>query len=104
MQSGQTPRITSPHPERILHGLHSLPLLGTEHSIEEDPHLLAQVARCFKCKSPALSLKCIGSKKKFLVDLGPTAPVCDLVLDTMGDRVPCPEGMLSVPQYPHESV
>ena len=39
------------------------------------------------------------------LDLGPTVPVRDLVLDIMGDKmVPCPEGMLSVPQYPHESV
>ena len=39
------------------------------------------------------------------LDLGPTVPVRDLVLDTMGDKmVPCPEGILSVPQYPHESV
>ena len=39
------------------------------------------------------------------IDLGPTVSVRDLVLDTMGDKlVPCPEGILSVPQYPHESV
>jgi WD40 repeat protein len=39
------------------------------------------------------------------LDLGPTVPVRDLVLDTMGDKmVPCPEGILNVPQYPHESV
>lgn len=38
-------------------------------------------------------------------DLGATAPVREFVLDTMGDKmIPCPEGMLYVPQYPHESV
>ena len=79
--------------------------LGTEHGIEEDPHLLAQGARCFKGKSAALSIRYIGSFFFSLLDLGPTVPVRDLVLDTMGDKmVPCPEGMLSVPQYPHESV
>lgn len=38
-------------------------------------------------------------------DLGPTVPIRDLVLDTMGDRmIPCREGMLSLSQCPHESV
>ena len=38
-------------------------------------------------------------------DLGSTVPVRELVLDTMGDKmIPCPEGVLFVPQHPHESV
>ena len=102
---GQTSRklFTSPHPERYLHGLHSLPL-GTLHGIEEDPHLLAQGPQRFKGKSATLSLRCVSSCFFSLLDLGPTVPVRDLVLNTMGDNlkmVPCPEGMS---QYPHESV
>jgi hypothetical protein len=59
---GQTPRklFASPHPERYLQGLYSLPL-GTLHGIEEDPHLLAQGPRCFKGKRSSLSLGYIGS-------------------------------------------
>ena len=79
--------------------------LGTEHGIEEDPHLLAQGARCFKGNLPRSALDVLAHFLLSLLDLGPTVPVRDLVLDTMGDKmVPCPEGMLSVPQYPHESV
>jgi hypothetical protein len=81
--------------------------LGIQHGIEEDPHLLTQGPRCFKGKSAALSLRYIGSFffSHIYLDLGPTVSVRDLVLDTMGDKlVPCPEGILSVPQYPHESV
>ncbi|KAF8184760.1 hypothetical protein BJ912DRAFT_973913 [Pholiota molesta] len=77
---GQTPRkiFSNPHPERYHHGLHSLPV-GTLHGIEEDPHLLTQNARCFK-------------------DLGPTVPVRELKM------TPCPEGVLCLPQYPHEHI
>ncbi|KAF8885379.1 hypothetical protein CPB84DRAFT_1837906 [Gymnopilus junonius] len=84
---GQTPRklFNTPHPERYHHGLHSLPL-GTLHGIEEDPHLLMQNSRCFK-------------------DLGPTTPVRELVPDIISEKItPCPEGILCLPQYPHEHV
>ncbi|KAF8154493.1 hypothetical protein B0H34DRAFT_660452 [Crassisporium funariophilum] len=84
---GQTPRklFTSPHTERYHHGLFSLPI-GTLHGVEEDPHLLIQGSRCFK-------------------DLGPTVPVRELVTDVIGEKmIPCPAGVLSVPQYPHEQV
>lgn len=38
-------------------------------------------------------------------DLGPTVAVRELVLDPISERmVPCPEGVLCVPQYPHEQV
>ena len=38
-------------------------------------------------------------------DLGPTVAVRELVLDPVSERmVPCPEGVLCVPQYPHEQV
>ncbi|KDR79337.1 hypothetical protein GALMADRAFT_223566 [Galerina marginata CBS 339.88] len=84
---GQTPRklFSTPHPERYHHGLYSLPL-GTLHGIEEDPHLLTQNARCFK-------------------DLGAMSPVRELVPDIMSEKMtPCPEGVLCLPQYPHEHV
>ncbi|KAF9479125.1 beach-domain-containing protein [Pholiota conissans] len=84
---GQTPRkiFSSPHPERYHHGLHSLPI-GTLHGIEEDPHLLVQNARCFK-------------------DLGPSVPVRELIPDIMSEKmIPCPEGVLCLPQYPHEHI
>ncbi|KAF8962103.1 beach-domain-containing protein [Flammula alnicola] len=84
---GQTPRkiFSTPHPERYHHGLHSLPL-GTLHGIEEDPHLLTQNGRCFK-------------------DLGLTTPVRELVPDIVAEKMtPCPEGVLCLPQYPHEHV
>ncbi|PPQ75051.1 hypothetical protein CVT24_010464 [Panaeolus cyanescens] len=84
---GQTPRklFTAPHPERDNHGLHSLPL-GTLHGIEEDPHLLSQNARCFR-------------------DLGPSTPVRELVPDYVGERmIPCPEGVLCLPQHPNEHI
>ncbi|KAG6836952.1 hypothetical protein H0H93_000593 [Arthromyces matolae] len=46
---GQTPRklFTTPHPERMNHGISSLPI-GTLHGIEEDAHLLVQGSRCIK--------------------------------------------------------
>lgn len=46
---GQTPKklFREPHPERLNHGLSTLPL-GTLHGIEEDPHLLVQNERCYK--------------------------------------------------------
>ncbi|KXN83156.1 hypothetical protein AN958_01769 [Leucoagaricus sp. SymC.cos] len=84
---GQTPRrlFTTPHPPRYNHGLSTLPL-GTLHGIEEDSHLLTQGARCFR-------------------DLGATTPVKELLLDPVNDKViPCPEGILTVPMYPHEQV
>ena len=38
-------------------------------------------------------------------DLGPTVAVRELVLDPYSERmVVCPEGVLCVPQYPHEQV
>ncbi|PPQ94175.1 hypothetical protein CVT25_003811 [Psilocybe cyanescens] len=84
---GQTPRkiFTTPHPERYHHGLHSLPI-GTLHGVEEDPHLLTQNVRCFK-------------------DLGPTTPIRELVPDIVSEKItPCAEGILSLPQFPHEYV
>ncbi|KIM43842.1 hypothetical protein M413DRAFT_26133 [Hebeloma cylindrosporum] len=84
---GQTPRklFNSPHPERYHHGLHSLPL-GVLHGIEEDPHLLTQNSRCFR-------------------DLGPATPVRELVPDIVTEKMtPCPEGVLCMPQHPHEHV
>ncbi|KAF4609487.1 hypothetical protein D9613_012349 [Agrocybe pediades] len=84
---GQTPRklFNNPHPERYHHGLHSLPL-GTLHGIEEDPHLLTQNARCFK-------------------DLGPGNAVRELVPDLVTEKImACPEGVLCLPQHPHEHI
>ncbi|EKM77777.1 hypothetical protein AGABI1DRAFT_121854 [Agaricus bisporus var. burnettii JB137-S8] len=84
---GQTPRklFNAPHPARFNHGLPTLPL-GTLHGIEEDPHLLVQASRCTR-------------------DLGPLTPVRELVLDPVGNKViPCPQGSLTVPLYPHEQI
>ncbi|KAG6916308.1 hypothetical protein DXG01_007465 [Tephrocybe rancida] len=84
---GQTPRklFTTPHPERMNHGLSNLPI-GVLHGIEEDPHLLVQGSRCFK-------------------DLGENVPVRELVLDMVGEKIiPCPEGVLCAPFHPHEQV
>ena len=46
---GQTPKklFRDAHPERLNHGLSTLPL-GTLHGVEEDPHLLTQNERCYK--------------------------------------------------------
>ncbi|KAA1472737.1 beach-domain-containing protein [Dentipellis sp. KUC8613] len=85
---GQTPRklFGSPHPQRIMHGFSSLPL-GTLHGIEEDHAMLVQ------------------SVKPAARDLPGGAPVRELVVDLIGERViPHPEGVLSVPGYPHEQV
>lgn len=42
---------------------------------------------------------------KSVQDLGPTVPVRELVPDILSDKMnPCPEGVLSVPQYPHEQI
>ncbi|ESK93353.1 beige beach domain-containing protein [Moniliophthora roreri MCA 2997] len=84
---GQTPRklFNAPHPPRYHHGLGTLPI-GTLHGIEEDPHLLVQGSRCFR-------------------DLGTNVPVKALVLDTVGEKiVPCPQGVVCVPSYPHEQI
>ncbi|KAF5354041.1 hypothetical protein D9756_006953 [Leucocoprinus leucothites] len=84
---GQTPRklFTGPHPERYNHGLSTLPL-GTLHGIEEDSQLLTQGTRCFR-------------------DLGPSTPVEELLLDPLGDKaIPCPQGYLTNPLYPHEQI
>lgn len=85
---GQTPRrlFNVPHPQRFMHGLSSLPL-GTLHGIEEDHALLIQ------------------SYRAAARDLGPNIPVRDLTIDMIGERViPHPDGILSVPSYPHERV
>ena len=77
--------------------------IGTLHGIEEDPHLLTRGPRCFKGKSDALNLRYVDLCCS--LDLGPTVPVCELVLDTISDKmIPCPEGVLYVPQHPHEAV
>ncbi|KAJ8072576.1 beige protein-like 1 [Marasmius tenuissimus] len=84
---GQTPRklFSTPHPERYNHGITSLPI-GNLHGIEEDPHLLVQGSRVLK-------------------DIGSDNPVAELVLDMIGERViPCPEGVLCVPSFPHERI
>ncbi len=104
---GQTPRkiFSIPHPERYHHGLYSLPL-GTLHGIEEDPHLLIQNARCLKGKySRSNRLFLVSLLLIIFQDLGPTVPVRELVLDILSDKIhPCPEGVLSVPKYPHEQI
>jgi WD40 repeat protein len=41
----------------------------------------------------------------FSQDLGPNQPVCRLVLDMISEKIiPCPEGVLCAPMYPHEQV
>ncbi|KAG6877945.1 hypothetical protein C0993_001803 [Termitomyces sp. T159_Od127] len=84
---GQTPRklFTAPHPERLNHGLTTLPV-GVLHGVEEDPHLLVQGSRCFR-------------------DLGEDNAVRELCLDIIGEKIiPCPEGMLCAPFHPHEQI
>ncbi|KAG6889353.1 hypothetical protein C0992_005581 [Termitomyces sp. T32_za158] len=84
---GQTPRklFSAPHPPRLNHGLSTLPV-GVLHGIEEDPHLLVQGSRCFR-------------------DLGGDTPVRELCLDIIGEKIiPCPEGVLCAPFYPHEQI
>ncbi|KIJ42154.1 hypothetical protein M422DRAFT_209006 [Sphaerobolus stellatus SS14] len=82
---GQTPRkiFTTPHPERFMHGITTLPL-GTLHGIEEDYQLLEQSSK------PTRDIGC---------------PVSSLVLDVFAEKIlPCREDMLYVPSYPHEYV
>jgi hypothetical protein len=39
------------------------------------------------------------------VDLGTNCTVQELILDNIGEKIiPCPEGVLCVPSYPHEQV
>jgi len=39
------------------------------------------------------------------VDLGTNCTVRELILDNIGEKIiPCPEGVLCVPLYPHEQV
>ncbi|KAI0317827.1 beach-domain-containing protein [Amylostereum chailletii] len=85
---GQTPRklFSVPHPERIMHGLSSLPL-GNLHGIEEDHGMLTQ------------------SAKPIARALGRGQAVKALVFDPIGERIiPHPPGVLSVPTYPHEQI
>ncbi|KAF8233255.1 beach-domain-containing protein [Tricholoma matsutake] len=84
---GQTPHklFNAPHPQRLSHGLPSLPI-GVVYGVEEHPHLLVQESRCFR-------------------DLGSAAPVRELALDVVGEKIlPCPEGVLCAPLHPHEQV
>ncbi|RXW16665.1 hypothetical protein EST38_g9189, partial [Candolleomyces aberdarensis] len=84
---GQTPRklFNTPHPERLNHGLSTLPI-GILHGIEEDPHLLSQNERCFK-------------------DLGPDSAIRQFVVDAYGDKlIPCPEDSLVIPLHPYEQI
>ncbi|OJT13456.1 Beige protein -like protein [Trametes pubescens] len=84
---GQTPRkiFATPHPPRNMHGNSALPL-GLIYGVAEDYHLLTQSSRPLK-------------------ELGQDQPVCDLVLDLIGQQVvPCPDGMRCVPSRPHETV
>ncbi|KAJ2916640.1 hypothetical protein MD484_g3777, partial [Candolleomyces efflorescens] len=84
---GQTPRklFNTPHPERLNHGLSTLPI-GTLHGIEEDPHLLSQNERCFK-------------------DLGPDSPIRQFVVDAYGDKlIPCSENSLIIPMHYYEQI
>jgi len=84
---GQTPRklFNSPHPDRMMHGASTLPI-GTIYGIAEDYHLLSQGSKVIK-------------------DLGIGHPVCELVVDMVGERViPCPRGLLYVPSHPHEAI
>ncbi|EIN04780.1 beach-domain-containing protein [Punctularia strigosozonata HHB-11173 SS5] len=84
---GQTPRklFNAPHPERYMHGLSSLPI-GNLHGIAEDYRLLQQSQRPIR-------------------DLGALGPVRDFTIDLIGERIiPCGDGHLCVPNYPHEQV
>jgi len=83
---GQTPRklFSQPHPARIMDGRTSLPL-GTMFGISEDYQMLSQSAKPLR--------NSINS------------PVVSLAVDTLSDRIlQCPEQMLYVPLYPHETV
>ncbi|OCH84794.1 beach-domain-containing protein [Obba rivulosa] len=84
---GQTPRkiFNAPHPERMMHGISSLPL-GTIYGIAEDYHLLSQSPKPVK-------------------DLGPASPVRELYVDVISERViPCGPGTLYVPLRSHEHI
>lgn len=84
---GQTPRklFNSPHPDRMMHGVSSLPL-GTIYGIPEDYHLLTQ-----------------GTK--LIRDLGNSNAVRELVIDMISERIiPCGERTLAVPSHPHEVI
>ncbi|EMD36591.1 hypothetical protein CERSUDRAFT_115625 [Gelatoporia subvermispora B] len=84
---GQTPRkiFNSPHPERMMHGISSLPL-GTIYGVAEDYHLLSQ-------------------RSKPVKDLGPSSPVHDLYVDVISERViPCGPGTLYIPAHSHEHI
>ncbi|KII85493.1 hypothetical protein PLICRDRAFT_44793 [Plicaturopsis crispa FD-325 SS-3] len=84
---GQTPRklFSSPHPQRYMHGLSSLPI-GNLHGIAEDITLLSQDTRPIR-------------------GLGLRGPIHELVVDDIGERVvPCPDGIVCVPSRPHEQI
>jgi len=100
---GQTPRklFTNPHPDRFNHGHPNLPI-GFLHGVEEDAHLLKQGSRCFRGLYIYPSHAVLTSLNP---DLGPNVPVRELCFDMIGEKViPCPEGVLCVPSYPHEQV
>jgi len=47
----------------------------------------------------------LNSKLTAYIDLGPSTPVKELLLDPSGEKVtPHPQGILTVPQYPHEKI
>jgi hypothetical protein len=103
---GQTPRklFSAPHPQRLNHGLATLPI-GVLYGVEEDPHLLVQDSRCFKgARISILHARCLRVTSK-ISDLGPDTPVRELALDVVGEKIlPCPEGALCAPLHPHEQV
>ncbi|VDB88447.1 unnamed protein product [Peniophora sp. CBMAI 1063] len=85
---GQTPRklFSTPHPQRMMHGMSSLPL-GQLHGVEEDHGLLVQSTR------PAAKA------------LGRGFAVKALVADLIAERVlSYPAGVLANPNHPDERV
>lgn len=83
---GQTPRklFVQPHPARIMDGRTPLPL-GAMFGIAEDYQMLSQSAKPLRSSI--------------------NMPVVALSVDSFSDRIlPCPEQMLYVPLYPHETV
>ncbi|KAF7969330.1 hypothetical protein HWV62_27717 [Athelia sp. TMB] len=99
---GQTPRkvFNTPHPERFMHGLTTLPI-GTLHGIEEDGHLLEQEPMSIR----GVLLSLLHRRALTCKDLGTDIAVRELVLDTVSERIiPCPPNTLCSPSRPHEKI
>lgn len=87
-----------------MHGFSSLSL-GTLHGIEEDHHLLVQSTKTATRGASGFSRAKLTLVLSLPTDLPNDAAVRDLTVDLIGERViPHPEGVLTVPSYPHESV